>query len=390
MNRQEIYAPNTAKKRTKRPRKRWKKGWWKIPLTVLLTLAVFAGAWCLVLGSNGLSLMEGYLLARFAFVEADADLDYATDQALDALVTGLGDRWSYYRDEESYEALRERRANNYVGVGITVTYDREEGLFVQEVTEGGPAQQAGIVPGDVVVAVDGQSIAGEARYAGADLITGESGTQVELTLLGADGSTRTVTCTRAVLRNPSASGKLLEGNVGYVKLSNFYSGAAESFAGVVDGLVAEGAESLIIDLRDDPGGYVTELTDILDYLLPEGPVFRQDHRWWFEVVSKSDEGCVDLPMVTIVNADSYSAAELLAAELREFGGTPVVGVQTSGKGYSQLTFPLLNGGAMGLSTAKYFTGEGVSLIGTGIVPDVVVERTGDTDTQLQAALDLLK
>ena len=134
----------------------------------------------------------------------------------------------------------------------------------------------------------------------------------------------------------------------------------------------------------------TELTDILDYLLPEGPVFRQDHRWWFEVVSKSDEGCVDLPMVTIVNADSYSAAELLAAELREFGGAPVVGVQTSGKGYSQLTFPLLNGGAMGLSTAKYFTGEGVSLIGTGIVPDVVVERTGDTDTQLQAALDLLK
>lgn len=387
MEQQEMYREQ-AEKKFKRPRGGG--AWWKVLLAVVLTLALSTGAWCLALGSSGVALVQGYLLARFAFVETDADLPGATDKALTALVNGLGDRWSYYRDEEGYQAILERRANNYVGVGITVGYEREEGLYIQSVTEGGPAAQAGVLPGDIITAVDGQSIAGDARQGGADLITGEPGTQVELTLLGEDGSTRTVVCTRATLRNPSARGELLEGGIGYVKLSNFYTGAADSFRTEVDRLVAEGAQSLIIDLRDDPGGYIAELTDILDYLLPEGEVFRHNSRWWFETVSKSDEDCIALPFVTIVNADTYSAAELLAAELREFCGSPVVGELTSGKGYSQLTFPLVNGGAIGLSTAKYFTGNGHSLIGEGITPDVELARSETEDNQLQAAIDLLK
>ena len=363
--------------------------WWKVLLAVVLTLAVSAGAVCLLLGRDGLALMQGYFLAKFAFVEMDADLKGATDQALDALVSGLGDRWSYYRDEEGYKAIQERRANNYVGVGVTVTYDREEGLYVQDVTAGGPAEAAGVVAGDIIIAADGQSIAGDARYDGSDLIRGEEGTQVELTLLGADGATRTVTCTRATLRNPSAAGKMLENQIGYVQLSNFYSGAADSFREEVDRLVAQGAVGLVIDLRNDSGGYISELTKILDYLLPEGDVFRQHPRWWKETVYKSDADCVNLPFVTIVNGDTYSAAELLAAELREFSGSPVVGTQTSGKGYSQVTFPLLNGGAMGLSTATYCTGEGHSLIGEGITPDVELELSETEDNQLAAAVALL-
>jgi carboxyl-terminal processing protease len=303
-------------------------------------------------------------------------------------VDGLGDRWSYYRDEEQYQALKTRRANQTVGIGVTVSYDREEGLYVQSVTVGGPADQAGVLSGDIITAVDGQSIAGDARSEGVSLIAGDADTQVELTLLGEDGATRTVTCTRAVLQ--SAGGKLLEDNIGYVRLSNFYSGAADSFIAVVDDLVAQGAQSLIIDLRDDPGGYVSELTQILDYLLPEGEIFRQHPRWWLESVTKSDADCVDLPFVTIVNGDSYSAAELLSAELREFSGSLVVGEQTSGKGYSQITFPLLNGGAMGLSTATYYTGSGHSLIGEGITPDVELTLSETEDNQLQAAIDLLR
>ena len=363
--------------------------WWKVLLAVVLTLAVSAGAVCLLLGRDGLALMQGYFLAKFAFVETDADLKGATDQALDALVSGLGDRWSYYRDEEGYKAIQERRANNYVGVGVTVTYDREEGLYVQDVTAGGPAEAAGVVAGDIIIAADGQSIAGDARYDGSDLIRGEEGTQVKLTLLGADGTTRTVTCTRATLRNPSAAGKMLEKQIGYVQLSNFYSGAADSFREEVDRLVEQGAVGLVIDLRSDPGGYINELTKILDYLLPEGDVFRQHPRWWRETVYESDADCVDLPFVTIVNGDTYSAAELLAAELREFSGSPVVGTQTSGKGYSQVTFPLLNGGAMGLSTATYCTGEGHSLIGEGLTPDVELELSETEDNQLAAAVALL-
>ena len=376
-------------KKEKRPL--WKgRLWWKFALTAVFTLLVGSGLLCLLLGTNGMALMEGYFLARYAFVETDADLDGATDKALDALVEGLGDRWSYYRSEEDYKALVERRANNYVGVGVTVNYEHEEGLYVQAVTKNGPAEEAGVLAGDIIVAVNGQPITGDARYEGAYLITGEEGTRVELTLLGTDGTTRRVTCTRRTLINPSAAGTMLENSIGYVQLSNFYSGSADSFKEVVDELVEQGAEGLIIDLRNNPGGYIAQLTDILDYLLPEGKVFRQDPRWWFELVSKSDEDCVDLPFVTIVNADSYSAAEIMAAELKEFCGSPIVGVQTSGKGYSQITFPLVNGGGMGLSVATYCTGEGNSLIGEGIIPDRVVELEGSEDTQLQAAVELLK
>ena len=370
-------------------------GWAKILLTVFITLAVSTGLWCLALGSSGLALVETYLLGRFAFVDAQADLDGAVDQALAAFVDGLGDRWSYYLDAEGYKATNERRANNYVGVGVTVNYTREEGLLVQSVTEGGPAEQAGIVAGDIITAVDGVSIAGEKRTQGTDLILGEAGTQVTLTLLGEDGASREAVCTRATLRNPSAHGKMLEGNIGYVKLDNFYSGAADSFVREVDALVEQGAAALIVDVRSDPGGYVTELEKILDYLLPEGPVFTHSPRWWFTSVTQSDEGCVDLPMAALVNGGTYSAAELLAAQLRESVDAPIVGEVPSGKGYSQVTFPLPNSGGVGLSTATYCTGSGHSLIGEGIIPDVALALNegavlgGEDDNQLQAAVELL-
>lgn len=370
-------------------------GWVKILITVVLTLAVSAGAWCLLLGKSGLALVQTYLLARFAFVEADADLGRAVDAGLDAFVDGLGDRWSYYLDRERYQATNERRANNYVGVGITVTYEREEGLLVQSVIRDGPADKAGVLPGDVITAVDGRSIAGDAREEGSDLIRGESGTKVTLTLLGPDGTAREAVCTRATVHSPSASGKMLEGNVGYVKLDNFYSGSAGSFQQEVDALVEQGAQALVVDVRGNPGGYIVELERILDYLLPEGPVFTHKPRWWFESVTRSDAGCVDLPMAVLVNKDSYSAAELLAAQLRESAGAPIAGELTSGKGYSQITFPLINGGGVGLSTAAYCTGSGRSLIGEGLTPDAELSLPegavlgGEDDVQLQAALDLL-
>lgn len=370
-------------------RRRGMPGWGKIILTVVLTLALSAGAWCLLLGRSGMALVESWLLARFAFVDQEADLDGAADKAMSGLVEGLGDRWSYYLDEESYQRVTATRANNYVGVGITVNYEREEGLLVLSVTEGGPAQEAGVKAGDIIVAVDGQSVAGEARYGGADLVAGEAGTQVELTLLGEDGAERTVMCTRATLRSPSAAGTMLDDGNGYVRLANFYSGAAASFRMEVEQLIDQGAKGLVIDLRNNPGGYIAELKTILNYLLPEGPVFVEKSRWWFESVYRSDEDCVDLPMVVLVNADTYSAAELLAAQLRESVNAPIVGELTSGKGYSQLTFPLPNGGGLGLSTATYCTGSGHSLIGEGITPDVELELAEDGDNQLQAALDLL-
>lgn len=379
-----------------------KRKWWKptgpakIAIAVLLTLLLSTGLWCLALGPSGIAMVQTYLLARFAFVEPDADLEGATDKALSAFVDGLGDRWSYYLPAQRHQETIERRANSYVGIGVTVdSVSREEGLLVQSVTRDGPADKAGVLAGDVITAVDGVSIAGEGRETASDRIRGEEGTKVALTLLGEDGASRDVTCTRATLHNASAQGRLLDNKVGYVQLSNFYSGSADSFQAEVDALLEQGAESLLIDLRGDPGGYVSELEQILDYLLPEGPVFTHKPRWGFKSVYVSDENCVDLPMAVLVNQHSYSAAELLAAQLRESVDAPIVGERTSGKGYSQLTFPLANGGGAGLSTAAYCTGSGHSLIGEGIVPDVELSLPegaalgGEDDVQLKAALELL-
>ncbi len=379
-----------------------KRKWWKpsgpakAAIAVFLTLLLSTGLWCLALGPSGIAMVQTYLLARFAFVEPDADLEGATDKALTAFVDGLGDRWSYYLPAQRHQETIERRANSYVGIGVTVdSVSREEGLLVQSVTRDGPADKAGVLAGDVITAVDGVSIAGEGRETASDRIRGEEGTKVALTLLGEDGASRDVTCTRATLHNASAQGRLLDNKVGYVQLSNFYSGSADSFQAEVDALLEQGAESLLIDLRGDPGGYVSELEQILDYLLPEGPVFTHKPRWWFKSVYVSDENCVDLPMAVLVNQHSYSAAELLAAQLRESVDAPIVGERTSGKGYSQLTFPLANGGGAGLSTAAYCTGSGHSLIGEGIVPDVELSLPegaalgGEDDVQLKAALELL-
>ena len=369
----------------------------KILIAVVLTLALSTALWCLLLGRSGIAMVQAYLLAKFAFVETDADLDTAVDRGLDAFVDGLGDRWSYYLDGKGYQDTTERRANSYVGVGVTVdAASREEGLLVLSVTRNGPADKAGVVAGDVITAVDGESVAGDARSEATDKVKGEEGTKVTLTLLGEDGSTRDVTCTRASLHNASAQSAMLEGDIGWVRLSNFYSGSADSFRQEVDALIEMGARSLIVDVRSDPGGYVSELQKILDYLLPEGPVFTQKPRWGFQSVYRSDADCVDLPMVVLVNRSSYSAAELLAAQIRESVGAPIVGEVTSGKGYSQVTFPLANGGGVGLSTAAYCTGGGHSLIGEGITPDVELSLPegatigGGDDVQLQAAIELLR
>jgi len=364
------------------------RGWLKILLAVVLTLVIVLGGLCLALGRGGLALMEGWLLAKYAFVDTQADLDAAADQALYGLVSGLGDRWSYYLSEEDYAYVSSVRENNYVGVGILVLVEPGEGILIQRVLPGGPAEAAGLVMGERIVAVDGISAIGD-EDAAMERVKGDPGSEVTLTLLGIDGTQRDVTCIRNYVNSPAASGQMLDETVGYVYLEHFYTGAAVSFRSEVDYLLEQGAEKLIVDLRYNPGGYIKELKEILDYLLPEGPVFTEKYRWWFEDVYESDAACVDLPMVVLVNGETYSAAELLAAQLRESVSAPIVGEVTSGKGYSQTTFFLPNKGGLGLSTATYCTGSGHSLIGEGITPDVELPLGETSDEQLQAAYDLI-
>ena len=361
-------------------------------LVLILTCAVTLGA-CLLgvrswLGVEGRTLMQAVELVRDKFV-GEYDSEVMLDTALTGLVAGLDDRWSRYLTAQQYEAQEQARSNAYTGIGVTVSYEREEGLLIEEVTPDSPAQAAGLAAGEIITAADGTSLAGEGRYEGASLIQGEAGTAVELEVLGTDGQTRTVTVTRADIKQNPVESAMLEDSVGYVALANFYTGSAQAVEEAVNELVEQGARALIFDMRDNGGGYLSELTDMLDFLLPEGPIFRSRDVDGNETVTYSDASCVDLPMVVLVNADTYSAAEFFAAELQEQGVAKIVGEPTSGKGYSQQTYQLESGGAVSISTGAYFTGQGTSLIGTGLTLDEEVYLTDEGDAQLEAALALL-
>lgn len=371
-------------------------------LAVALTLAGGVLTLRVILGAEGLGMMEAMLLIKTKFV-GEHDIGAATDQAMDALIDGLGDRWSYYMDADAYAAQQESRSNSYVGIGVTVTYPEEGGLMIQSVTEGGPAAAAGLVPGERITAVDGTPLTAENQQEAAAMVRGPEGTQVTLTVEDAGGGVREVTVTRATVEEHPAEGELLPDGTGLVTIRNFNSRCAEESIAAVEDLVDQGAERLVFDVRNNGGGYVSELTELLDYLLPEGPIFRSRTKEGLERVVTSDASCVDLPMAVLVNGNTYSAAELFAAQLQEMDWGVVVGEPTFGKGFSQQTFSLANGGAINLSTARYYTGQGVSLIGAGLTLDQEVALTEEEaaklaagtlspqeDPQLQAALALLE
>lgn len=371
-------------------------------LSIVTTVAALLGALVILLGRNGLAVMEGWLLARWVFVEEDIDLQKVSDGALDGMIYALGDRWSYYIDEELYEYAKARDLNQYVGIGVSVNRSDERGLYIVAVVKKSPAEKAGLLAGEVITTVEGVSAAGEGYETALNLIPGKVGEKRILTVLDETGIEREVTVKLGNIPAEVASGELLDNGVGVVKLENFNTNAYSEFKRVTDELVEQGAEKLVFDMRGNGGGYVDELIRILDYLLPEGTVFQTDPRWGKVEKSKSNQACIDLPFAVLVDENTYSSSELFAAQLRESVGAVIVGEVTSGKGYSQRVYSLLNGGAAGVSTSTYCTGGGVSLIGTGIIPDTVISLTeeqealraagvleSEADPQLQEAIRLL-
>ena len=302
----------------------------------------------------------------------DIDWKTAEDAAAEALIDGLGDRWSYYMSAESYATYLEQMNNSYVGVGITVTEREDKYLDILEVTKGGPAEAAGIEPGGIIIRVGDQDISEIGINGATSLIKGEEGTDVSLTIRY-DGEDREFTMTRAYFEITVAWGRMLEDGIGLVTIENFDGRCADETLKAIEELRAQGAEKLIFDVRNNPGGYVTELCDVLDYLLPEGPLFHSEYYDGRTSVIESDESCLDIPMAVLINAESISAAEFFAAALDEYEAATVVGTQTIGKGYFQQSYKLSDGSAVGLSIGRYTTPKGVSLAGVGITPDVAVE-----------------
>ena len=363
-------------------------------LSVVVTASVLTGIFIThQQGSSKLVILEQLILDRFI---GETDQTAMEDAAAHAMVGALGDRWSYYIPADEYAAYMEQMNNAYVGVGITITPEENGGIRVIDVTAGGPAEEAGIRVNDVIVKVDDQSILSMSLDECKKLVLGEENTVVQLTVLRVEEE-MTISVTRRAIRTPVAEAQILENKIGYVAIFNFNSNCAMETIAAIESLLEQGAQKIIFDVRNNPGGYANELVKVLDYLLPEGNLFTTVDYAGNTHTDTSDAKCLELPMAVLVNGNSYSAAEFFAAAMAEYDAAVVVGEKTTGKGYFQSTYQLPDGSAVGLTIGKYFTPEGKSLAEVGVTPDVIVSSAEGQnglkpmeDPQVLAAIDALE
>lgn len=350
-------------------------------LSVSLTMLVMMWSMPQQQGQSKLDALESLIMQCFI---GEKDQTAMEDAAANAMVNALGDRWSYYIPADEYAAYLERVRNAYVGVGMTVSL-REDGMGIDvlNVTAGGPAEEAGVLAGDIIVGVDQTDIAGMNVEEVKKLIQGKANTTVKLILDRGDEEMEIIV-TRREIKTPVATAEMLEGNIGLITIVNFNSNCAEETLAAIEQLRAEGAEKLIFDVRNNPGGYANELVKVLDRLLPEGKIFTTIDYQGKEKTDMSDANCLEMPMAVLVNGESYSAAEFFAAALCEYDAAVVVGEKTCGKGYFQSTYLLPDGSAVGLSIGKYFTPKGNSLANVGITPDFQVSVTDEIAAAIYA------
>ena len=317
-----------------------------------------------------------------------------TEAALAATVAALGDRWSHYMSPAAFEEQQLRAQNRRQGIGVTFTECEETGgILILEVARGSPAAYAGLVAGEIILTLEGQSTVGMDTEEIREIVHDRYGAYVTLELQGLDGSKRTVDVAVEEFFSDPVYYEMLEDKMGYIRIANFDATSGEGSIAAVESLVEAGAVGLIFDVRSNGGGRLAELLLLLDHLLPEGELFiYADASGRETVYYAQSDAYVSMPMVVLVDEHAFSAAEYFAAILQEREWAYIVGQPTTGKGRTQITIPLSGGGAVRISVSRYFTPGRVDLSETGgIVPDYPVENTdAEIDAQLNAALELLR
>lgn len=317
-----------------------------------------------------------------------ADTQQLADQVYDTMIESLGDRWSFYMTREEYQRYQQVQSNCYTGVGITLM-KKEQDWEIVEVSENSPAYEAGVPVGGYLVQVNGVD-AGELESGEISAKMRENPDHIQLVVELPDGSREAFEMAMEVIYSNPVSYEMKPGQIGYIRLENFDETCAKEAIAAVDALMEQQAQALVFDVRNNGGGYVSELCELLDHLLPEGEIFVSVDHSGTETVTRSDKQWVDLPMAVLVNENSYSAAEFFAAALDEYDAATVVGSRTTGKNRSQTNLILADGSAVHISSKQYLTPQRVDLTQQGgLQPDVELgNQTGDE--QLDAALALFR
>jgi len=322
-----------------------------------------------------------------------------TEKLLITMVEFLEDEWATYLTQAEYEEIQRRNENRFQGIGTRSVRDEYTNEWiVSETMPGSPAEEAGLRSGDTIVTIEGISTGLQTDQERAEIISSNYGGSVNLEVRDLAGEMRTVVVeVRAFDVNPVAF-EMLEDNIGYVRIYNFRRPSGRETIAAIETLQEEGAEGIVFDVRNNPGGGVNEVTQVLDRLLPEGEIFvYADYAGQETEIIYSDTEYLDMPIVVLINENSASAAEYFAAVLQEFNQKmecdtiTIVGVQTTGKGRSQQTHSLPRGGAIRLSTARYLTPRRRDLQEgereeRGVRPDV---KEADEDFQLEKAIQIL-
>lgn len=351
----------------------------------------------LILGESGVSKVNGDSILSDEMVEKIDELysymniyyyeDFEKEEIANALYSGLlnslEDPYSVYYTEEEYEELMVNTSGTYCGIGAGVS----QNLTTMEVTiskvyRGTPSEEAGLLAGDMILSVDGLEAVTVSVDELVQHIRGEEGTTVHMTIYRpSTEETLEFDVERRFVELASVEGEMLENGIGYIEVTEFQSKTDEQFEAMVEDFKSQGMKGLIVDVRANPGGLLSSVVNMLDYVLPEGLLVYIEDKYENREEYTSDASCLDIPMVVLIDQSSASASEIFAGALKDYEYATLVGKTTYGKGIVQNIIPLEDGDAMKLTTAKYFTPNGNYIHEVGIEPDVEVEYEyiGDVD-----------
>lgn len=384
----------------------------------LLVAACIAMSASMLVSGGSVRLVSGKdfkMLERYARLEAvrrALSEEYYQEIDDDALVTGairgmmasLEDPYTFYYTPEEMQKHDEETEGGYHGIGLLVQANEDGFIEVIRVYTNGPAEKAGIQVGDLILKVDGTAVNGadsRSMDEAVNRMKGEDGTQVLITI-GRNGELHEIPVERGTVSVSNVSSAMLDDAIGYINIFQFSGDDVTAFEKALEDLKAPELDGLIIDLRNNPGGLLDDVVKIADRLLPEGCIVYMEDRAGNRTEYSSNAEFLDVPLVVLINEMSASASEILAAAVQEFDRGSVVGVRSYGKGVVQTLVEFEEDGAgMQYTSASYFTSSGVSLHGTGVLPDILVEAEDDyvslsglpdidRDIQLRTALELLR
>ncbi len=333
----------------------------------------------------------------------DIDLEKMKMLAIEGILESTGDPYTRFVTNEEYMEMLVPTQTEYVGIGVNIIYDEEtSGIKILNVMKDSSAMHAGIIAGDIIVAVEGIEVTKDNYSEAIDMIKGEEGTTVKLEILR-DGSTFENSYLRQKVVSTNLDIQVYDDDVGYIKLLEFSNNISEEFKQAYEYLNdRENVNSLIIDLRGNPGGLLTEAVDIADQILPEGEIVKIVYGNGTEKIYTSDDDKkIDIPIVVLVNEYSASASEILAGAIKDSGRGTIIGKNTFGKGIVQTIEPLNSGiGALSITSSKYYTASGNEIHGVGISPNIDIDSKEEyknisfipynEDIQLHKAIETLK